>query len=950
MKIRKMYLNINGVDRMVMCDPENDSLADLLRSVGLTGVKVGCGTGQCGSCSVILDGKVVRSCSRKMKNVPEYSRVVTIEGIGTPTNLHPLQMAWINHGAAQCGFCSPGFIVSAKALLDENPSPTREEVRGWFQKHRNICRCTGYKPLVDAVMSAAEVMRGEKPVEELLYKMPEDGKIYGTAYPRPTGIAKVTGTCDYGDDLNVKLPEGTLHLALVLSRVNRAKILSRDFSEAEKMPGVRKIITYKDVKGDNRIHFPSGMARCVADGCTERPILAEDTVFQYGEVVAMVAASTRREARAAAAKVKIEYEMLPAYMNALDAVADDAECIHPDLPNLFAEQPVRKGDAVKAMEEADVVVEDSFYLQRQPHLVIEPETALAYIDEEGRVTVQSKSLDIGLPMGTLPEGLGIPPEKMRMIENLTGASFGFASSPNTVAIMAVAAMALEEPCALTMSYEEHQLFTGKRKPAFSNMKLGAKQDGTLTAAEFDVLYDAGAYTELAFGISKGARFVGTPYRIPNVLGLTKAAFTNHGFTTAFRAFCSPQVYIGFEQLMDELAEKLGMDPLELRYKNVWVDGDKCSIGHTMDAYPMRELIDRLRPRYQAALERAKRESTPERRRGVGVACGSYNVTAGTGDHSEADLELNADGTVTCYNTWADQGQGGDVGSLVHAHEALRPLGIRPEQIKLVQNDTATCPPSGGAYSSRSHVMIGNAIIDAAEKLMGAMKKPDGSFRTHAEMVAEGLPTRYRGIADLTELGNYDMDPNDGQGWPVPMFSYGIFLAEVEVETATGKTRVLSMSVEGDIGVIGNIQTIEGQAYGGLAQGIGLALSEDFEDIRKHSHLVGAGVPDIGMIPDDLYAGHLETPREHGPQASGGAAELYLTSPHVAIINAIYNACGARIRELPATPDKVKAELERIAAGKPEERRKYPLGPDFHARMEEIKNHPVKRSTIKGFTG
>lgn len=950
MTIRKMHLSINGVERMIMCDPEKDTLAGVLRRMGLTGTKVGCDTGQCGACSIILNGKVIRSCVRKMKAIPEFSKITTIEGIGTPTNLHPIQMAWIAYGGAQCGFCSPGFIVSSYGLLMENLSPTREEVRAWFKKHSNICRCTGYKPLVDAVMAAAKVMRGEISKEELQYKIPEDGRIYGTAYPRPSAVAKATGTCDYGDDINVKLPEGTLHLALVMPTVNHGKIVSADYSEAEKMPGVKRIVTYKDIKGDNRVHFPSGMARCVADGCTERPILVEDTVFQYGEVIAMVAADTREQAREAAKKVKIEYEALPEYMNVLDAVEEDAIRIHEDLPNLFCEAPVRKGNAEEAMKEADIVVEDSFYLQRQPHLVIEPETALAYIDEEGRVTVQSKSLDIELPMGTLPEGLGVPPEKMRMIENNTGASFGYASSPNTVAIMAAAALALEQPCALTLSYDEHQKFTGKRKPAYSNMKLGAKKDGTFVATEFDVLYDAGAYTELAFGISKGARFVGTPYRIPNVLGLTRAAFTNHGFTTAFRAFCSPQVYVGFEQLVDELAEKINMDPLELRYQNVWVPGDKCSIGHEMDVYPMKELIDNIRPRYLDAVERAKKESTPELQRGVGVACGSYNVTAGTGDHSEVDIELNPDGSVTCYNTWADQGQGGDVGSLVHVHEALRPLGIQPDQIRLVQNDTATCPPSGGAYSSRSHVMIGNAIIDAAEKLMNAMKKSDGSYRSYDEMKNEKIPVRWRGISDLTELGNYDMDPNDGQGWPVPMFTYAVFLAEVEVNVVTGVTRVISMSMEGDIGVIGNIQTIEGQAYGGLAQGIGLALSEDFEDIHKHSTLLGAGVPTIDKVPDDLYVHHVETPRNNGPQGSSGAAELYLTSPHVAILNAIYNACGVRIRELPAKPDKILAALEEQRDRKEGKRKPYYLGSDFHERMEYIKNNPVKRSTIKGFTG
>lgn len=202
---------------------------------------------------MIIDGKVVRTCALKMKRVNDGAEITTIEGIGTPANPHPLQLAWMLHGAAQCGFCSPGFIVSAKGLLDTNPRPTRDEVRDWFQKHRNACRCTGYKPLVDAVMDAAKVLRGEKSAADLEYKMPADGSVWGTRHPRPTALSKVTGTLDYGADAGLKLPSGSLQCALVQAGVSHAKILSIDTTEAEKMPGVFKVVTHKDVKGKNRI-------------------------------------------------------------------------------------------------------------------------------------------------------------------------------------------------------------------------------------------------------------------------------------------------------------------------------------------------------------------------------------------------------------------------------------------------------------------------------------------------------------------------------------------------------------------------------------------------------------------------------------------------------------------------------------------------------------------------
>ena len=289
-------LIVNGMTKTLLVNPE-DSLADVLRGqLLLTSVKVGCGTGQCGACNVILDGKLVRTCTLKMKRVEDGADVTTLEGIGTPEHMHPLQLSWMFHGGAQCGFCTPGFIVSAKCLLDKNPAPTRNDVRDWFQSHRNACRCTGYKPLVDAVMDAAAVMRGEKSVKDIEYKEPVDGRTWGSRRPRPNAVAKVTGTHDFGADTALKMPPNTLHLALAQAKVSHANIKGIDTSEAEAMPGVYRVLTHKDVKGKNRITglitFPTNKG----DGW-DRPILNDTKIFQYGDALAIVCADSEAHAR-----------------------------------------------------------------------------------------------------------------------------------------------------------------------------------------------------------------------------------------------------------------------------------------------------------------------------------------------------------------------------------------------------------------------------------------------------------------------------------------------------------------------------------------------------------------------------------------------------------------------------------------------------------------------------
>lgn len=956
MNLSKMTLNINGAPRTFVCDKNKDTLASVLRRLGLTGTKVGCGTGVCGACSVVLNGKVVRSCTRKIKSVEEYSEVVTIEGIGNPMNPHPLQYAWVHLGAVQCGFCVPGFIVSAWQLLNENSNPTREEVRDWFQKHRNICRCTGYKQIVDAVMEAAAILRGEKTCEDIRYKWENDKDLYGKPLVRPNGMAKACGVADFGDDVALKMPEGTLQAALVMPRVtSHAKILSIDVSEAEKVPGVVKVITAKDA-------YAAGCKNALmAFTCSPRTIvydqvhklLQDEKIVSWGNVIAIAVADTKAHAQEAAALVKMEYEQLPEYMNYLEAAMPDAMEIHPGMPNVYSKQPLRKGaadDVPELIDESEFSVSGAFYSSREPHMSIEGDTVQAYYDEDGMLTVHCKSMTNYFDRDDVAEALGEPVENVRIVENPTGGSFGWAMNAGSYALGGMAAKITKMPVALHIDYAQFMAFSGKRSPAYLNGRLACDADGKITAGEFDVGLDHGAYHELGDDkLMRIMRFMFFPYYVPNALGLTRVSITNHAFGTAYRGYGAPQAFTCGEALVDMLAEKAGIDPFEFRYRNIAREGQTNLNQVPFLQYPMEAMMDKMRPMYEEARQKAdayNASSDGKIRKGVGLAWGGYTVGLGAVDEASVALELRPDGGFTKYDTWQDQGQGGDAGSLVITVHALRKYfpDLSPDAIRLVQADTKICPNTGESAGSRSHFANGKATILAAENLANAMRKEDGTYRTYEEMVAEGIPTKYNG--DWTSASEwddlYDLDPNDGKGNPAYAYIYSLFLAEVDVDTDTGKTTVQSFRCVDEVGQVGNIQSLDGQAYGGISHSIGFALTEDYEDVRKHDNMLTAGVPTIKDIPDDMTIIHMNGYDERGPFGSSGASEGFQSSDHVAVINAIRDACGVRIYDLPASPEKVKEGIDQLARGEtlqaPEP---YFLGSDFLEELEYLKEHPIQ---------
>ena len=338
--------------------------------------------------------------------------------------------------------------------------------------------------------------------------------------------------------------------------------------------------------------------------------------------------------------------------------------------------------------------------------------------------------------------------------------------------------------------------------------------------------------------------------------------------------------------------------------------------------------------------RAKRKNTADKKYGVGVSFGGYHVGK-SHDSAEVALELNEDGSVSHYNTWEEMGQGADIGTLAHTYRCLRELNLRPEQIHLVQNDTGTCPNTGSASSSRSHHMAGWATKIAADKLLDAMRKPDGSFRSYSEMIREGIPTKYFGKYESpSDVGH--IDKNTGHGFDSVGQNFILNLAEVEVDVKTGKAKVLRYRIVSDIGIVGNRLAVTGQALGGMSHCVGFALTENYEDMKRHGTMAGAGIPSINDIPDDAEVVFNETPREYGPQNSTGCSESYQSSGHVAVLNAIHDATGVRIYTLPAAPEKIKEAMNALSRGEAVRQERWDLGCDMFERL----NHFEAKATAE----
>jgi aldehyde oxidoreductase len=883
--LKEVNLTVNGVKQKVKAESDLVLLDFLRKELHLTGTKQSCDRkGQCGACTVIIDGKTALSCIKKVVDL-EGANIITVEGLGTPENPHLIQEAFVLAGAVQCGYCIPGMVMATKGLLEKNQNPSVPEIKQALA--RNLCRCTGYKKIVEAVQLAGRFVRKETTPAEELGKI-KSGMI-GISHPRPSGLLKACGKAQFSGDIEL---DNMAHLALHHATEHHAIIKSVDTSAAKAMPGVIGIMTAGDIKGTNRIRVMA----------PDQPVLMEDKVRCFGDPIVAVAAETREQARAAAAAVKVVYETLPVMMTPEEALKPDAVQIHPHSPNLCFAQPLIKGDAAKALSGSAAVIEGEFNTQMNHQSPLEPEACVAYLEGDGddaQLIVHGRSIFIHATAEQIAEAVGF--EKVRYKEAYTGGQFGIKASMSSEAVAAAATLHFRRPISYVPSLWESMMITTKRHPFQMNVKLGADAQGHLTGYDVDFVVNKGAYFILGFiPIVRSLLMLSSAYNIPDVHAFSRLVYTNNGYGGVARGAGPPQMTFAMESAMDMLAEKLGMDPLEFRKINSLKPGQTKATGYAVKQWPFPELCDMIRPHF----DRAKKEVAEFNKkggpikRGVGIAANSFGIGE-SADGGVVSIEVNPDDTVTVYAAIADPGEGND--SML-TQLAANALDLPMNKINLYTRDTEKTVNMGPAAASRMTYMGGGALLNATEKLKKAFA--DAGSKTYEGLKKAGQPTKFEGVK-LIE-GPPMPDPETGQGAYFESDVHNIQMVEIEVNTDTGEAQVLKITTVIDAGTILHPKNLEGQLEGGMDQGVGYALREEYVS-GKTKDWITFKFPTIrNSFETEVIT--KETPRENGPLGATGIGEMTMVSTAPAVTNAIYNACGARIYTIPATPEKIKAAL------------------------------------------
>ncbi len=878
--MQEISFRLNGVPRKVITDPQKKLLEVIRKDLKLVGTKVGCSEGHCGTCTVLLDGKATLACRVPVSKVQGRS-VTTIEGLGTIDRPHPLQLAFARAGAIQCGFCTPGLILRSKALLDENSRPERPEIEKALQPH--LCRCTGYQKIFEAVELAASVLRGETgPIS-----LKTEGGLIGKPVVRIDALEKATGTALYADDIAI---DGCCFMKVLRSPHPHARILKIDKVEAGQAAGVVAVLTAEDVGGTNILKMAGD----------DQPVFCKDKVRFIGDPVAAVVALSEGEALQALDLIKVTYESLEPVLTPWEALREGAPKVHDERDNLFFQQPIIFGETGKGFAEADFTVEAKYTTQTVDHAYLEPDTGLAFIHENGQLVILSGSQNIHAHRKTIAGAIGLSIDQVRVIQPAMGGAFGGHLDVSVGGLLGLAAWKLKRPVKLVYTRKETFQTTTKRHPFYLDLKIGAAKDGTFTGLQGEVLVDGGAYQSFSKSVTtRGLAHASGPYRFRQAHLLGKAVYTNTAIRGAMRGFGVPQTIFALESAIDELALKMGIDPLELRLKNAFIPGDVTICGQTLvGAFGFRECLEALRPYYLRALEEAKRFGNNELKRGVGLAGIWFGPGRSAPDQSEAWAELLPDDRLQIWIGAADMGQGAET---LFWQIAAETMGFPLERVQVCTTDTRFTPDGNFSAGSRQTYVSGRAVQMAVEELKKTM---DNNGATgYEQMKARGLPILFKAVnrPETTKL-----DPENGRGVPWETYSFGVQMAEVAVEVKTGKVKVLKVIAVNDLGTVINRQIVEGQIEGAIVMGLGYALTEEFvynvtDSFAKFRIPRAKDTPRMEVIT-------LNIPREKGPFGASGAAEYADAPTAPAIMNAIANACGARIRDLPATPEKVKEAL------------------------------------------
>ncbi len=919
----KLTLTVNGTLHELEV-PESRTLAQVLRyDLGLTGTKIGCEEAECGACTVIVNGEAIDSCIYPAFKA-ESATVETIEGLAKDGELHPLQRAFAEHGAVQCGFCTPGLIMTAKRLLDEKPDATHGDVKVALKD--TFCRCTGYVAVFNAIDAAAAELRGETAHG---FKRPptvEPLKVIGQPVSGQHVIDKVTGRAKFTDDY---IFPDMLYARTLRAAYPHARLLSIDTSAAKALTGVAAVLTHEDVPGDN-IH---GL---VYD---DWPALAADKVRYMGDPVAIVAAETQEIADEAIKLIQVEYEPLGVVDNPEYARSPEAPVLHENWPtgNLLKHIKVYHGDIEQGLAEADVIVEREYRTPTTEHAFLEPECSIgvpAGVADHNKLTIYVGSQIPYQDRNQVARAMTMRDEDVRIVGTLIGGGFGGKEDIAGQIHVAMLATATGRPVKMLYTRQESLLFHPKRHATVIRIKTGAKRDGTLTAVRAELYGDGGAYASLSDKVLTRATTHATgPYVVPNTKIDCYAMYTNNPPSGAFRGFGVTQSAFAVEQNMDLLAEALGMDPFELRRKNAQKVGITTATGQLLrESVGLLETIDKVEADMQTHTNDTFRWGWVEGKKayGWGIACAYKNTGLGGGapDKSAAEVEVFEDGSAEVRTSAADMGQGLDI---VVSQCVAEELGLTWGRVRALLSDTDLTPDGGPTTASRQTFVTGNAARLAATTMREALAQTaaehmdvppaqlrfeEGLVRYNGHSVPLGEVVKWMRAEGREPKALYEYwaprtQPLGTGGDMHFAFSYATQAALVEVDLDTGAVRAVKIISATDVGRAINPKSIQGQIEGGIVMAMGYCLTEQYicEDGVPWSTLLARyKMPSIKHTPE-IISHLVEHPSSEGPYGAKGVGEIPSINTTPAICNGIYHATGIRVFSTPVDQDALLRALK-----------------------------------------